>query len=102
MRKCCQRIVTESITNAIKHSHATMVAVSAKSHPFRNCVEVEVRDNGAGYSVSSLHATRGIEGMRRHAALMGAAIEFGSEPEATFVRLTMPVRTTKIRDDAGE
>lgn len=44
---CC-RIVQESLTNILKHAHATLVVVSAERN--EHSVALTVRDNGVGFS----------------------------------------------------
>jgi signal transduction histidine kinase len=79
-------IVTEAVRNAINHSDATSVAVIGTAD--RGVVEIEVRDNGGGFSpteVSDGHF--GLLGMRERADRIGAVLEINSDTTGTTVRL---------------
>lgn len=86
------RIVQEALNNVRKHAHATQVWVAAHGHP--GCLELEIRDNGAGFQIEDITgpSQHGLRGMRERARLIGAALEVISQPQAgTAVRLELPV-----------
>jgi signal transduction histidine kinase len=66
-----QRIVMEAISNALQHSGATLVTVSARARDDQ--VEVVIEDNGKGYDATSMRTGRGLRSMRARA--QGAAIQ---------------------------
>ena len=81
------RIAQEAITNAERHSGATLIEVwwvCDDTH-----VVLEVRDNGKGLAGTNAGRTDsyGILGMRERADAIGASLEFDSRPgEGTTVR----------------
>jgi signal transduction histidine kinase len=68
------RIVQESLTNVVKHSHATKARVTVDYEP--DLVRIEVVDNGTT-SPSVNGFGHGIAGMRERVALFGGRIEVG-------------------------
>jgi signal transduction histidine kinase len=66
------RIIQESITNSIRHSEATLIAVDLQRRDHR--LLVEIADNGSGCPV--LLEGYGIRGMRERASAIGANIYF--------------------------
>jgi signal transduction histidine kinase len=87
------RIVQEALSNAIRHSGASRVAVSleAKDHVLR----AEVRDDGRGFATDRPFSDEGqglgLVGMRERARHVGATLEIDSAPgEGTRVRVTLP------------
>lgn len=92
------RIVQEAITNALKHSHARQITVSARElHlPQGHAIAVEIADDGRGFSVpspteSSRVGGRGLSGMRRRAAELGGSLRVESSDAGTRVRLELPL-----------
>ena len=85
------RIFQETLTNIIRHSNATRVAVrlyEATSH-----LVLEVHDNGRGISKEEIQNTKsiGLLGMRERASLLSGEIHFhGEEGEGTTVRVLIP------------
>lgn len=82
------RIVQEAITNAVKHSGATVIMVSSGDRAIR------VADNGSGFDVS--HDNRsstsdggvGLRGMRQRAGDIGISLEIRSSARGTTVDMT--------------
>jgi signal transduction histidine kinase len=74
------RIVQESLTNVVRHAHATAASVVVSYTP--DGVVVEVRDNGRG----SVNGTggHGLIGMRERAASVGGTVETGPAPGGGF------------------
>ncbi|WP_370204578.1 sensor histidine kinase [Pararhodobacter marinus] len=81
------RIVQEAITNAVKHSGATVITVASEDRAIR------VADNGSGFDVSgkTRSATSdggfGLRGMRQRAADIGIGLEIRSSGTGTVVAL---------------
>jgi signal transduction histidine kinase len=81
------RIYTEALTNAIKHSMAGSVAVSASFTD--GSFSLSVRDDGVGFSGGSGKG-RGIHNMRERAKNIGGALSISFE-KGTCVELRVPV-----------
>lgn len=87
------RIVQEALSNAIRHSGASRLAVSlqAEDHALR----AEVRDEGRGFATERPFSDEGrglgLVGMRERARHAGGTLEIDSAPGAgTRVRVTLP------------
>ena len=82
------RIVQESLTNTIRHAHASRVTVVIRYRPDE--LEVEVTDNGVGAPEPS--EGRGLIGMRERVALYGGELDAGGRSGGGFgVRARIPV-----------
>ncbi|MCX5441301.1 sensor histidine kinase [Streptomyces sp. NBC_00056] len=82
------RVAQEALTNAARHAEAEGVEVSLQHTG--SAVVLAVTDDGRGTGVP--HEGAGIRGMRERALLIGATLDFTSQPKAgTQVRLTVPV-----------
>lgn len=67
------RIAQESVTNAIKHGHATAVQISLTADP--DLVAMQIDDNGAGFSAPSAGGKgMGLRIMQYRAAVIGARL----------------------------
>ena len=85
------RIAQEALTNALRHSGATHIAVGL-THG-RGGVVLRVCDDGCGFQVP-LAEGAGIAGMRERALLVEAQLELRNAPgHGADVRLTLPVKT---------
>ena len=84
-----QRIVLEAITNALKHSGAQLLRISARAN--NGEVEIRIEDDGRGLD-SSRHATGlGLSSMRARAQRIGARLTIRSHPgTGTTVTLSLP------------
>ena len=84
-----QRIVLEAITNALKHSGAQLLRISARAN--NGEVEIRIEDDGRGFD-SSRHATGlGLSSMRARAQRIGARLTIQSHPgTGTTVTLSLP------------
>jgi signal transduction histidine kinase len=88
------RIVQEALTNAAKHSSASLVQISVRDTPL--ALVVCVSDNGTGFDVGSTPRGFGITCMAERADLLGARLVVSSRIGAgTTVRLTVPVRANR-------
>jgi len=87
-------LISEAITNALKHSHPTesigKIRISLASN---SSVHVEVSDNGTGFPAGldpyAAHST-GLHLMRRIADQLGGRLEFDQSPNGLAVRLELP------------
>ncbi|NJD28364.1 MAG: sensor histidine kinase [Chloroflexi bacterium] len=93
------RIVVEALANVAKHAQASEVIVTARRRD--STIEISVADNGRGFDVDDVDATRfGIRGMRERAAVIGGRLDVTSTPgRGTTVILAAPIETT---GEAGE
>ena len=84
-----QRIVLEAITNALKHSGAQLLRLSARAR--NGEVEVRIEDNGRGFDPSHSAAGLGLVNMRARARRIGAHLDIGGQiGKGTIVRLSIP------------
>ncbi len=88
-------IVREALNNVKRHARATRVDVTLDYRP--NELELDIRDNGVGFSQTRPGARRptgeqqGIRNMQERATLMGARIHVHSAPnQGTLVRVIFP------------
>jgi signal transduction histidine kinase len=80
-------VVSEALTNTIKHAHASRVTVTAAQR--NGTLVVSVRDDGAGGAGSS--GGSGLVGMSDRVAALGGRLRVESEPAAgTLVTAELP------------
>ncbi|MFN0167786.1 MAG: two-component regulator propeller domain-containing protein [Bryobacteraceae bacterium] len=86
------RIAQESVANAARHAHATLVRVTLEYG--QRQVRLETFDDGAGMTLSDgKRGHFGIAGMRERAKLMGGKFDLRSAPEhGTEVEVVIPAR----------
>ena len=84
-----QRILLEAISNAVQHSGARHIRLSAR--PNGNHIEIQVADDGTGYEAPAGHHGMGLGTMQARAQKLGAALQIASRRgEGTTVSLTIP------------
>jgi signal transduction histidine kinase len=84
------RIVQESLTNVVRHAHASRASVTVTTDG--DALVVEVTDDGAGSPGGGNGARQGIVGMRERARALGGTLEAGPRPEGGFrVHARLPV-----------
>jgi signal transduction histidine kinase len=84
-----QRILLEAISNALQHSGARHIRLSARPNGDR--IEIRVADDGAGYDALAGRPGVGFGTMRARAQKLGALLEIASRRgEGTTVSLTIP------------
>jgi signal transduction histidine kinase len=81
------RVVQESLTNTVRHSGASRVAVTLRYAPSSVLVDVQDNGGGAGPTVDG----HGISGMRERVAALGGALTAGPGKGGFTVRATIPV-----------
>jgi signal transduction histidine kinase len=87
------RIVQESLTNVVRHAHATHARVAVRVAPDRG-LTVEVADDGVGEVGSSNGSGLGLRGMRERAESTGGRLEAGPQHGGGFlVRATWDGRS---------
>lgn len=79
------RIVQEGLTNALKHAHATRAEVTVQYG--QDDVQIEVRDDGSGGSVSD-GLGHGLVGIRERVKIYGGDMTAGAAAEGGFVLST--------------
>jgi len=88
------RILQESLTNVLRHSKATHVAIRLERTP--SLLTLEITDNGVGASPTYLNGTRslGVIGMRERALACGGEFSIaGTAGKGTTVLLRVPLAT---------
>jgi len=81
------RVVQESLTNTVRHAHATRVVVTLRYAPAS--VVVDIQDDGRG--AETMADGHGIAGMRERVAALGGALTAGPGKTGFTVRATIPV-----------
>jgi signal transduction histidine kinase len=85
------RIVQESLTNMLRHAHASHASVRVRYAD--DGLRLDVVDDGVG--AASTDGGRGLVGMRERVALFGGELRAGSQPGGGFgVHATLPVEAT--------
>lgn len=82
-------LVSEAVTNAIKHAQAARVAVSVGVED--EVVHVVVRDDGRGFDVATSAGGRGLGNMQDRAGALGGHVEISTGTGGTVVRARLPV-----------
>jgi signal transduction histidine kinase len=99
------RIVHESLNNAVKHSHATKVAVQVEISQAKK-ITLEIKDNGVGFATCDLYALKGHYGllfMQERAKELGGAIflrnrESGGAVVQAFIPLPSFTATKELEN----
>jgi signal transduction histidine kinase len=82
------RIVQESLTNVVRHAHASAATVSVRYDP--DAVVLEVKDNGSG-ETNGASGGHGLIGMRERATAVGGTLRVGTAPGGGYlVQATLP------------
>ena len=85
------RITQEACTNAVRHGHASRLAVSMTRQDGQ--VELAVRDAGAGFDPAAPHTGSGLTHIRERVAELGGTVDIDSAPgggAAITVRVPVP------------
>ncbi|HEX5094175.1 MAG TPA: ATP-binding protein, partial [Burkholderiales bacterium] len=85
------RVLQESLTNVLKHARAREVRVSLSVTRDPARFVLAVADDGGGFDLASTGAGRGLSGMRRRAAQIGANLDIASDARGTRVSLSYPL-----------
>ena len=84
------RLAQEALTNAVKHAGAARVMVRVVEADGR--IDIEVRDDGAGFDPEASVEGFGLVGMRERVSLAGGTFTVRSAPgTGTLVRCGIPV-----------
>lgn len=94
------RVAQEALTNAVRHSEATVVEVRLDVQP--GFATLEVEDDGVGFAARDSEARRagmGIFSMRERIALVDGVLDIDSEPgRGCCIRVRVPLED-RGRDD---
>jgi signal transduction histidine kinase len=71
-----QKIVLEALTNALRHSRASQVTVSAQAED--GWLRIQVADDGVGFNEPGTPRGRGLDNLRRRAAGLGGKLDIES------------------------
>ncbi len=85
------RIFQESLTNIMKHAHATEVHILIQNNPQN--IELTISDNGRGFSQEARMKPRsfGLRGIQERVAHFGGQVRFMSAPDqGTTVAVSVP------------
>ncbi|GGF95902.1 histidine kinase [Paenibacillus albidus] len=89
------RCLQESLTNAVRHGHATEITVSMKYEPQQT--RLEIQDNGRG--MEQVQDGFGLNAMKERALnLQGHVAVYTQLGEGTLVTCTLP-RQTELKDE---
>jgi signal transduction histidine kinase len=91
------RIVQESLTNTLRHAHATRADVTVRYAPL--ALQLEIVDDGTARhsgGAATSGARHGIVGMRERARLLGGTLDAGPIPQGGFqVRAHLPLTAAR-------
>jgi signal transduction histidine kinase len=93
------RIVTEAVTNVVRHAGASRCEVRLTAT--RDAVVVEVADDGPGADLNPAHAGHGLSTMRERAEELGGTLAVHSG-HGTRVSATLPLAVDATPSDAPE
>ncbi len=84
------RIIQEAISNAVRHSGATVITIAMKRAG--NKVLLIIADDGGGFDPSQNRSGLGLDSMRERAALCGGTADVESEPgKGTEINVIIPL-----------
>jgi signal transduction histidine kinase len=97
------RILQEAILNVLRHAEATEVSVTTTKSVRE--LEIAVEDDGKGFDpVAAMRSGRGIAGMQRRAARLGATLMIEASQgggTAMRLRLRLPLGGTPVEGVRG-
>lgn len=84
------RVAQEALSNAVQHSDGQNVAVAVARTEGR--IDLEVADDGSGFSFDAGRSGLGLGGMRERALLVDGRVDFQSRPGVgTRIHLVVPI-----------
>jgi len=86
------RIMQESITNIMRHAHASEVKITIDYNP--ESIYIEISDNGAGFDANLVPSKKsfGLMGMKERALAVSGKVEINSQPGlGTVVAVHIPL-----------
>ncbi|APB80766.1 two-component sensor histidine kinase [Bacillus amyloliquefaciens] len=89
VKHCLYQSVQETITNAIKHGHASYVSVRIQKN--RNMILAHIHNNGS--ACGTIIKSNGLKGIEKRAAALGGEAVFSSGKETGFdVKIRIPCK----------
>jgi signal transduction histidine kinase len=86
------RILQETLTNVLKHAHATTIRVETGFDAIH--VWIRLTDNGSGFDVTAARQRsdrgRGLQNLDRRATSINGTVQLESQPGVTTVTLQLP------------
>lgn len=94
-REGLYRITQEALNNVIKHSRATHVEITLHDDPATGSIDLQICDNGGGFSPSAHNSTSiGMSIMRERAEALGATLTIDNQPNyGVTVHAHLPARS---------
>jgi hypothetical protein len=87
-----QRIVLETLTNALRHARAREVTVSTRVNG--SWLDIGIADDGIGFDENAVSRGRGLDSVRQRALGLSGSVEIHSAPGAgTSVILRLPLQS---------
>jgi signal transduction histidine kinase len=86
------RVVQEALTNALKHAGPARASVRVRTN--RDCLQVEVHDDGSGTHARTSAGGHGLTGMRERVHVFGGTLEVATE-DGWRVTATMPLAAVR-------
>lgn len=87
------RVLQESLTNVLRHAHASTVEIDVSARAGR--LDVRVSDDGGPAIEGPLREGTGIHGMRERVAILGGTLEVTHEPRGVVVAASLPLPRTE-------
>ncbi|MEA1007666.1 sensor histidine kinase [Bacillus velezensis] len=89
VKQCLYQSIQETITNAIKHGHASYVSVRIQKN--RNMILAHIHNNGS--ACGTIIKSNGLKGIEKRAAALGGEAVFSSGKETGFdVKIRIPCK----------
>lgn len=85
------RLLQEALTNALRHSGARRILVTARHDGMAQELFLSVADDGRGIAAGASQG-RGLANMRHRAARIGAKLDLRSDAEGTVVAISWPLQ----------
>lgn len=93
------RIVQECINNFLKHANGSSIAVSLYYHP--DVLDLTVRDNGKGFTVSSPAAGAGLINIKKRAQMLDGSSLIESGGTGTIISIKIPINENTKQANPG-
>jgi signal transduction histidine kinase len=99
------RIVTEAVTNVVRHASASSVEVEVEVHaavePAGRTLRVTVRDDGVGVDPGDVGSGHGLDSMRERAEELNGSLRWDTSP-GTAVIAELPLALSVPAEPSGE
>lgn len=82
------RIMQETISNALKHAHASQISV--RINVVDRHLIIEIQDDGKGFDPRNVRMGKGLSGIEKRARSMGAMLSISSDA-GTSIKLSLPL-----------